>query len=465
MPAENLNFSFEVSLYGTLVPYNEVLSKARARVFYKGLNRNGTYITDEFAELMINSLAYVPVKGIYDLMDEDYTDHGYARDLGRIYGIVPENPNVTWEAHTDEDGVERTYLCVDVLLYTALYKEANEILGKSLSMEVYPPSIDGEWEVREGKKCFVFKKGCFLGLQVLGDDVEPCFEGAAFFSLYSSLKELVQKIESYSLEPMNKGGEKTMSVINFKLSDREKFDAIWALLNTNYGEETNWEVRYSLLDIYDSYAIAYDYEEGKYMRVYYSKDDASNSLTLGEMSQCFIVDVTEDEQKALTAIQAVNGGSYEKLDVNFVKSEELENQKVAYEAKISEFEQKSEEDAQTIATLITERDNAQEEKNALELANNSLKEENEALSEYKANSEKEKKEEVLSKYALRLNSEVIDGYTENINNYSVVDLEKELAYALVQNDPAIFSNEPAPQLVPQETQLTGIEGILSKYTK
>jgi hypothetical protein len=71
------------------------LSKARCKIFYKYENRNGTYITDEFADKLLSSLAYVPVKGIYQ--SEDYTDHGARRDEGRIYGIVPENPNVAWE--------------------------------------------------------------------------------------------------------------------------------------------------------------------------------------------------------------------------------------------------------------------------------------------------------------------------------------------------------------------------------
>ena len=62
-------------------------------------------------------------------------------------------------------------------------------------MELYAPSITGDWKVIDGQKCFVFKTGCFLGLQVLGNDIEPCFEGAAFFSLYNSLTNAINKIE------------------------------------------------------------------------------------------------------------------------------------------------------------------------------------------------------------------------------------------------------------------------------
>ena len=188
---------FPVSIYGNLEKLSPVLSKARCRIFYKYENRNGTYITDEFAEKLINSLPYTPVKGIYDEFNEDYTDHGEKRNLGRIYGIVPENPNFSWENHLDEDGVERQYACTDVYIFSALYEEAGQIVGKSQSMELYQPSIKGDWTIINGKKLFKFEDGCFLGLQVLGDEVEPCFEGASFFSLYNELKNMVQQLKKY----------------------------------------------------------------------------------------------------------------------------------------------------------------------------------------------------------------------------------------------------------------------------
>ena len=122
-------YNFDVAVYGNFEKYNEVLSKARLRIFYKYENRNGTYITDEFADKLLSSVSYAPIKGIYE--NDDYTDHGTNRDEGRIYGIVPENPNLAWEDHIDNDGITRTYACVDVLIFSALYEEANSIIGKS----------------------------------------------------------------------------------------------------------------------------------------------------------------------------------------------------------------------------------------------------------------------------------------------------------------------------------------------
>lgn len=41
--------TFDVDLYGNLEQYDESKSKCRVRIFYKGLNRNRTYISDDFA--------------------------------------------------------------------------------------------------------------------------------------------------------------------------------------------------------------------------------------------------------------------------------------------------------------------------------------------------------------------------------------------------------------------------------
>ena len=53
---EDINLEFPVTVYGNLEKYNETISKGRCRVFYKYGNRNGTYITDEFAEKLLSSV-------------------------------------------------------------------------------------------------------------------------------------------------------------------------------------------------------------------------------------------------------------------------------------------------------------------------------------------------------------------------------------------------------------------------
>ena len=455
---------FPITVYGNLTKYSDTISKGRCRIFYKYANRNGTYITDEFAEKLLSTIPYTPVKGIYDDFDEDYTDHGNKRSLGRIYGIVPENPNLQWEKHLDEDGIEREYACVDVLIFTALYEEADEILGKAQSMEIYEPSIKGSWKIINGRRMFEYTEGSFLGLQVLGEDVEPCFEGAAFFSLYSSLKQLVDEIKEYTLKlpEINTGGQSQMfEKLNFKLSDSEKHNAIWNLINPNYNEEGGWTIEYAICDIYDDYALAYNYAEASYERIYYTKNDETNEVSIIERKKVFIIDVTESEMNALNTIRTLNGGTYEKAEEVYSqasKVSELEEQNSTYAQKIEELNE-------NISTLETEKGNFTTQ---LEEANNtiaSLNEEIDSLNTYKANIELKEKEEVISSYAELLSEEILASYKEKISEFTAIDLDKELAYELKKNNVSVFSKEQNPGFIPKDEPKTGIEAILSKYKK
>ena len=448
---------FPVTIYGNLKELNPVLSKARCRIFYKYENRNGTYITDEFAQKLISSLPYTPVKGIYDNFDEDYTDHGLKRDLGRIYGIVPENPNFSWEKHLDEDEIEREYACCDVYIFTALYEEASQIVGKSQSMELYQPSIKGDWAIINGKKLFKFEDGCFLGLQILGDDVEPCFEGAAFFTFYNDLKNAIKKLEKYSLDSNIKGGKSEMTKLNFKLSDSQKHDAIWVLLNDKYTEESNWEIIYTILDIYDDYALVYSYEAGSYERVYYTKNDETDSIELGARKKCYVIDVTEEEKTALEALRAFNGGTYEKIDENIQEIDTIKQQN-------SEFSTKIEELNNTVSTLTTERDTSVENYNNAQEQISTLTNELETLKDYKNSVETQEKEQVIASYSELLNNEILDSYKSKISEYSsATELDKELAYELKKTNLEVFTK--TPQYLPKDTPNTGIEAILEKYKK
>lgn len=448
---------FPVTIYGNLKELNPVLSKARCRIFYKYENRNGTYITDEFAQKLISSLPYTPVKGIYDNFDEDYTDHGLKRDLGRIYGIVPENPNFSWEKHLDEDEIEREYACCDVYIFTALYEEASQIVGKSQSMELYQPSIKGDWAIINGKKLFKFEDGCFLGLQILGDDVEPCFEGAAFFTFYNDLKKAIKKLERYSLDSNIKGGKSEMTKLNFKLSDSQKHDAIWVLLNDKYTEEGHWEVSYTILDIYDDYALVYSYEAGSYERVYYTKNDETDSVELGARKKCYVIDITEEEKTALEALRAFNGGTYEKIDENIQEINTIKQQN-------SEFSIKIEELNNTVSTLTTERDTSVENYNNAQAQISTLTNELETLKDYKNSVETQEKEQVIASYSELLNNEILDSYKSKISEYSsATELDKELAYELKKTNLEVFTK--TPQYLPKDTPNTGIEAILAKYKK
>ena len=461
---------FSLSVYGNISAYNEVLSKARCRIFYKYENRNGTYITDDFAEKLISTLPYVPVKGIYDSMEDDYTDHGRERYEGRIYGIVPENPNFAWEKHLDEDGVEREYACADVFLFTGIYKkEALEIVSKSQSMELYVDSIDGEWKFINGKRYFVFTEGCFLGLQALGEKYEPCFEGAGFYSLFESIQKLTKKIDEFELNTKQDiGGENQM---NFKLSDDQKYNMIWTLLNPNFNEEGEWALDYVICDVYDQYAIVFDTHNCGYERAYYTKNDETDSLEITNKEVAYIVDVNEEEKRALKALHAINGDTYEKVDEAM---NSLTEENASLKEEKENFSQKIEEQDAQISTLEQEKADAQTELNevkenytAAQSQIESLTEANKELETFKADIILKEKEAVIDHYSSLLDAEVLNSFKEKIGDMTKDELDRELAYSLVRSKPTLFSNqENESGYTPKdESNLQGIEGILSRYKK
>lgn len=450
-------FEFPISIYGQIEPFNDVLSKARCRIFYKGANRNGTFITDEFANELISTLHYVPVKGIY--VGEDFGDHGNSREEGQIYGIVPETNNFAWEQHLDEDGIERTYACTDVLLFTALYPEASEIVGKGQSMELYEPSLMYHTAILHGQKQIVFEHGSFLGLQVLGDSVEPCFEGASFFSLQESIRDTIQKIKEFTVV----SEESEMSKINFKLSDDQKYSAIWTLLNPNYCEEGNWTCEYSICAIYDEYALVVCLENGQYERVNYIKNDEDDSVVLGERTQVYIIDVTEKEKDTIETLRQLNGGNYELVNENLANAEENAKDCEEYSAKIDEM-------TQTIATLNTEAE-AETEKyavlegqyNELNAQYSALAEENTSLKNYKHEIETQHKEAVMAEYVDKLPEEVINTYKAKLDEYTAEDLDMRLAYEFKKSGLAFA--QPKVEYVLKDTHKSGVEQILSRYKR
>lgn len=449
-----------VTIYGNLQKYNDTLSKARCRIFYKYANRNGTYITDEFAEKLLSTVAYAPVKGIYDT--DDYTDHGEERDQGRIYGVVPENYNFAWEDHVDEDGVTHTYACVDVLIYTALYKEANEIVGKSQSMELYGPSLQYHEAIVDGKRYIVFDNGCFLGLQVLGNPVEPCFEGASFYALQAKIEDIINQLREY--------GGTEMPKINFKLSDNEKFDALWTLLNTEFNEEGNWTVTYGISCVYDDYALAINYETAEYERIYYTKNDENNMVEITARKKCYVIDVTEEEKATIDTLRKLNGDTYELVSDTLANAEEIAAQNSEFSAKIEELNTQVatfNSEKENFENQISELNSKDEENvatiNALNEKIETLTSENSTLIEYKANVEKEQREAIINEYCGKLPEETLNAYREKSSEYSLEELDMRLTYELKKTNPSMFNKVEEPGFVPKEVPVNGIEAILSKY--
>ena len=293
-------------------------------------------------------------------------------------------------------------------------------------------------------------------------------------------------------------------MLNFKLSDNAKFNAIWSLLNINYNEENNWVVEYGIVDIYDEYAVVRNYFEGTFERVYYTKNDETDSVELGERVRCYFLDVTESEKKALEALHGLNDNTYEKVDETYSSAlaeaeaktgelntanetietlnGEIANLNTTVETKTAEYEALTEtynteksanetkigELNESIATLTTERDDAISKLADSVITVNSLNEEIATLNSFKTDIEKKEKEAVIAKYAKVLSADVITSYTEKVAEYtSAKELDKDMAYELVSTNQSVFANNgnSQPAYVPRDTSVTGLGAILDKYKK
>lgn len=465
---DNVCLNFDVTTYGNIETVTDTISKCRVRIFYKGMNRNRTYISDDFANQLISSLPYAPIKGIFNYGEVDFEDHGEDNTDGRIYGIVPETHNFAWEKHVDEDGVEREYATADVYLFTGLYPEASLIPGKPQSMEIFRGNLKGEWRISEsdGRPYFHFLKGSLVGLQTLGRDVEPCFEGSAFFSLCEDLQNCVNYIKQLDNTIKKEEGEK-MDKTLFRLSDNEKADILFDLINPNFNEEGNWELNGIVTDVYDDYAL-YVNQTG-YHRAYYTKD--GDNVSLGEVMDVKITDVTASEYSALEAMKAISG-TYEAAQEAYTalegKVNELEEEKTAFEAeketlttektelesKVAEFESEKTTLEATISekeTKITEYETQISDLTAenvrLENEKNDIISENESLETFKKNVEIEKKTAIINEFSAHLTDEQIENFKNAMDSFEVADFKKEVCTAAYEADPTIFAKKEDSGLI------------------
>lgn len=206
---------------------NPGISKCDIKVFYLGKNRNGSYIDKNMAIQMANSLPGTPIVAAYRKDIEDFGDHGEVIHIenGEIefscntvpYGFVAPDAEVWFQKFddTDEFGntVQREYVMTTGYLWTTQYPEITKAIqeGQPQSMEI--DDVDGHWATdnNDGMDFFIINDAVFTKLCILGDDVEPCFEGAAVVapgqtsnfakrnftsSLFSMMNELKQALDN-----------------------------------------------------------------------------------------------------------------------------------------------------------------------------------------------------------------------------------------------------------------------------
>ncbi len=413
--------NFVATVYGNLVPLNNsALSKARLKIFYKGMNRNGSYINEEIAEKLISTLPGTPVVGYYDSDKDDFLGH-VSPESNRAYGFVPEEMNFKWEMFLDPDGVYRTYACTDIILWTGRYPIASKIVGKSHSMELNPDTVEGEWVEHDDEYYFEFTNAEFFGLCVLGEEYEPCFEGSSFYELHQQennasiskdLKEMFSLYKSTidSAEENPTGGQE---MEDEKLKPQD--------LDNDSVEE---EVKDQEEEVKE--------EENKPSETEEVKDESSEE---GEEEE---TDEEEKEEEQEEPEQEEENEEEESEETDEPEEEEEEKEEVDFNSALAEKDK-------TIATLEAE-----------------LKE----LREYKKAKVNEEKEEVLNTYSNKLTEEEIADFRNKIEDYnSAVELKKDIAVCLLdkQSNEEKIEESNYALINSRKNTFTGIEAIVAKY--
>ena len=175
---------------------NPLMSKCDIKVLYIGQNRNRSSITKQVATEMSKTLRGCPIVGYYIEKKEDFGDHGDQviidgegikfNKLTKPYGFVAPNAKVWFQFFEDQDEFGNTcireYLMTEGYLWTGQFEECQRVLENSnpQSMELDEKTLKGYWSTdnNRGVDFFIINDAVFSKLCILGDDVEPCFEGA-----------------------------------------------------------------------------------------------------------------------------------------------------------------------------------------------------------------------------------------------------------------------------------------------
>ena len=174
-----------------------MISKCEIKVMYLGKNRNRTMMTKDVAADMAKTLRGNPIVGCYKEDVGDFRDHGEKITIDadgihfnvetQPYGFVAPDAKVWFQKFVDTNDfgeeVEREYLMTEGYLWTGQYEECQSVIdeGKSQSMEIDEKTVEGKWEysASDDMEYFIISDGMFSKLCILGDDIEPCFEGAS----------------------------------------------------------------------------------------------------------------------------------------------------------------------------------------------------------------------------------------------------------------------------------------------
>ena len=223
--------------------HSPLVSKCVIKVCYVSdkPNRNGTIITKNTAKKMAPTLRGAIIAGYYNKEKQDFEGHNRSfeisngevkvTDLTRPYGFVDINADVWFQKFIDDDKEEHEYMCTNGWLWTETYQECQRVIdeGNNQSMELARNFLDGSW-TKDNKgqpEFFIINEAVIEKLTILGEDVEPCFEGSSItadFSLGADFKTQVFSLLTEIKELLAEGGEKSMEQVTPDTVVEEKIE-------------------------------------------------------------------------------------------------------------------------------------------------------------------------------------------------------------------------------------------------
>lgn len=406
---------------------NPLMSSCEIKVLYIGENRNKSYISKEVAEEMAKSLRGAPIVGYYKEEKEDFVDHGHRMILDdegikfecmtKPYGFVAPDAKVWFQKFEDTDDfgniTVREYMMTTGYLWTGQFEECKDALneGRPQSMELDENSLDGHWAQnnKTGMDFFIINDAIFSKLCILGDDVEPCFEGAnvttpeiskSFSLMDDSFKNtLFSMIQD--LQVVIEGGQ-TMEVNDTEVINEEVVETV-VEVEENLAENDNSEQSIET-ENQDSIEAQSNQEENT---------TVEEEVTEEAVAEDAVVEEVSSEEVAVE--------EYAKKDDEEDKEEESEDDK-ADESEDDEDEEDKKK--KNYALLETEFAALQEQYSNLE-------KEYQALVEFKKSIEDKEKDALIAKFFMLSDEDKAD-VIENKANYSLDEIEAKLSVICVR---------------------------------
>lgn len=459
-------------------------------------NRNGSIITKEVARQMANSLPGSPIVGYYNDATGDFEEHNRVIDISngqfkiqdttKPYGFVDLGARA-WFQKFNDDGVEHEYLMTEGYIWTGQYPECQRIIdqGNNQSMELDEKTLNATWTKDDnGKpKFFIINEAIISKLCILGEECEPCFEGSQItkfsltfdedfkqklFSMMNDLKELIKEggTKVFSRYAVEIGDNLWNSLWNYILEkypdadntyssvyaiegvceeDSQKFavlqnraDNKYYRLNFSLNETDGFVPADALIEVTESYIPAaepqFSLEAVKTYETEYAskkkaeeedknnKDNKSNSDNKSEGKDSDSDDSEDGKDKKPIGKKDDLDGKGNNSDDDSNKDDEDKKKKKKY----------SLEDVTEYQELKTEYEELKSKYAALETEKNSLIEEIEPLRKFKLASEKKDKEAMIAQFYMLSDDDKKD-VIDNIDKYSVDDIEAKLSVICVRN--------------------------------